>query len=359
MGKIRRKDGSALIMALWVVGILSMLVTAFAFDAQIESRITSSYRKRRKADYLAISGIEIAEMLMNKSEEISKNNSDEEEDDPWYKQAKRLAEGSGITGFRHKLGDGVIILDIVSEPARRNVNILKQDDWEAMLDVGGIPEDTWPVLIDSVLDWTDKDNEERMDGAETEDYYSRLKPSYKARNGRMDTVEELLLIRGFSRKILYGGNINPSFDDEEPVMIRGFADLLTTYGDGKVNVNAASLDVLLTLPGMDMDMANGIIMEREGWVDDEGDSEANPFLNVNDLFARIPDMDMALKRYVTTSSKIYRITAIGEVSGVRREIWTIVRHSKKKLTYLRWTEGEGARVVRDIKKIETVKDVEN
>lgn len=325
-------------MALWVVGILSMLVTAFAFDAQIESRITSSYRKRIKADYLAKSGIEIAEMLMNKSAEISKNGNDEGEEDEWSKPAKRLAEGSGLMGFRHKLGDGEIILDIVSEPSRRNMNMLKHDDWEAVLDVGGIPEDTWPMLIDSVLDWTDKDHEERMDGAETEDYYSRLKPSYKARNGAMDTVEELLLVKGFSKTILYGGNIDPAFDDEEPVTIRGFADLLTTYGDGKVNVNAASLNVLLTLPGMDKEMANGIIMEREGWIDVDGNSESNPFVSVNDVFARIPDMPPAMKKQVTTSSKIYRITAIGDVSGVQRKIWTIVRHNKRKLTYLRWTE---------------------
>ena len=31
--------------------------------------------------------------------------------------------------------------------------------------------------------------------------------------------------------------------------------MLTTYGDGKVNVNAAPLRVLMALPGIDADMA--------------------------------------------------------------------------------------------------------
>ena len=80
------REGSALIVALWVVGLLSMLVTCFAFDAHIESRITSYYRKRRKAEYLARSGIEIAELLMNKSEEMQKTKStDEDEEDQQHR----------------------------------------------------------------------------------------------------------------------------------------------------------------------------------------------------------------------------------------------------------------------------------
>ena len=99
----REREGSALIVALWVVGLLSMLVTCFAFDAHIESRITSYYRKRRKAEYLARSGIEIAELLMNKSEEMQKNKStDEDEQDQWHDEAKRLAEGLAVRGFRRQ-----------------------------------------------------------------------------------------------------------------------------------------------------------------------------------------------------------------------------------------------------------------
>ena len=89
-----------------------------------------------------------------------------------------------MRGFKHKLGNGVIFLDIVPEPARRNVNLLKHEDWEDVLETGGIPEDMWPVLIDSVLDWIDRDSVERADGAETDDHYSQLERPYKAKNGQ-------------------------------------------------------------------------------------------------------------------------------------------------------------------------------
>ena len=338
-GKTENK-GSALIMVLWVVGILSLLVSAFAFDARIEARITSHYRKRRKAEYLAKSGIDVAELLMNKGREMKNKRSEEIEESQWNEPAQRLSEGLAVRGFKHKLGDGEIVIDIVPEPALRNVNLFKQEDWEGVLEVGGIPEDVWPVLIDSALDWIDRDSRERMDGAETENYYSRLEPSYKARNGPLDTVGELLLVRGFTPGIINGGVLGGEPGEEGGTTVSGIGDLLTTYGDGKVNINAASQRVLMTLPDVDEVVAGAIIEEREGWVDEEGEKEDSSFVSVADLFQRIPDLNPSLRRYVTTSSGIYRITSIGNVGGVRRRIWTVVRHQGARLKYLRWKEEE-------------------
>lgn len=337
----RNRGGSALIVALWVVGLLSMLVTCFAFDAHIESRITSFYRKRRKAEYLARSGIEIAELMMNRSEEMQKNKSaDAEEEDQWHEQAKRLAEGLAVRGFKHSLADGVITLDIIPEPARRNLNLLRPEDWEKVLATGGIPEDMWPTLIDSILDWIDRDSLERTDGAETEDYYSQLERPYQAKNGQLDTVEELLLVRGFTRAILFGGAIEAGDAETAATAVTGIADLLTIYGDGKVNVNAASMRVLTTLPDVDEVIAGAIIEEREGWVDEQGKKEDSSFTSVNDIFARITDLSPAVRQHVTTSSGIYRITSVAEVGGVSKKAWCIVRHGNKRLTYLRWKEEE-------------------
>jgi type II secretory pathway component PulK len=42
------RRGSALIVVIWVVGLLAMFITSMAFDAQVESRLTSYYRKRAK-----------------------------------------------------------------------------------------------------------------------------------------------------------------------------------------------------------------------------------------------------------------------------------------------------------------------
>ena len=347
--KIGRRDASALIIVLWVVGLLSMLIGSFAFDAHVESRITSYYRKRTKADYLAKSGIEIAEMLMMGSAEIKKDQekTDEFEDDQWFEDKKRLKTGASLVGIVQELGDGEIILDIVPEPARRNINMLKDEDWERVLEVGDIPEEIWPELIDSFNDWTDNDDNPRMDGAESEDYYETLDIPYRADNDILDTVEELLLVKGFTKTILFGGSLQ-ILEEDDPVFISGIADLLTTYGDGKVNINAAPRRVLMTLPLGDESelVANVIIEEREGegWVDDSvGDEEEEEdfsFKSVGDVSSRIPDLPAGVREYISVDSKTYRIKSVGNVHGVKRTVWCIARYADKSLTILRWREEE-------------------
>ena len=59
-----RQGGSALIIALWTIGLLSMLVMSFALDAMLEGRVNTYVRQRRRVDYLTQSGVAIAEMLL-------------------------------------------------------------------------------------------------------------------------------------------------------------------------------------------------------------------------------------------------------------------------------------------------------
>ncbi|OVE76178.1 hypothetical protein BVX97_01955 [bacterium E08(2017)] len=335
---------------------MSLLIGSFAFDARIEARIISYYRKRSKAVYIAKSGIELATLLMSRSSNVSKNNTSdgaglEDEEDEFYDQTLALSRGLAVRGLEHELGDGKIILDIVPEPARRNINNLGKNDedieqnLERIFIAGGITEDTglWPVLIESFLDWTDKDSQPRPDGAETEDYYGALTNSYKAKNGPLDTVGELLLIKGYNQAILSGGKLSEESELGEEVVVSGIQDLLTTYGDGKVNVNAASARVLMTLPGVDDLVANAIIEEREGPEMDgveTDDNEDYSYQSAGDFVSRIPDLDPNVGNYITTASTIYRISSVGEVGGVQKKVWCIVTHEGGKLNILRWREED-------------------
>ncbi len=341
----RAAGGSALIVVLWVIGIMSILISSFSFDAHIETRIVSYYRKRAKAESLSNSGLEIARMLMAKSRDVSDD--DEDEDDRWLGNAKDLKNGV-VRDLKEELAGGTVTLNIIPEPARRNINSLGSNDTEIeenlerILEVGGIPEDMWSELIESFLDWTDKDDEARFDGGETEDHYETLEPPYMAKNGPLDTVEELLLIKGFTRTILNGGTLKLNERDEEGIPVSGIGDLLTTYGSGKVNVNAASSRVLMTLYGVDELIAGAIIQDREGWVDADGEEEDNYYESAGDLFARIPDLDASLSKNVETDSSIYRVSSVGEFGGVQREVWCIAAFDgkNKDLKIKRWREQD-------------------
>ena len=342
--------GSALMVVLWIVVMLSVLVSSFAIDARIETNIASYYRKRSKAEYLARSGVEVAKMLMDKSTTTKKHVSSDgvyiNEVEKWDEEARRLARGQALRGMTTELGEGQIILDIVPEPARRNINNLGSSDperernLERILSVGGVTEDTemWPDLIEPFLDWMDKDKIARLDGAETEDYYSTLAAPYHAKNGPLDTVEELLLIKGFSRQILYGGVVDAEDSSIEGLELTGIGDLLTTYGDGKVNVNAASMRVLMTLPDVDELIAGTIVEEREGAADEANGDDDYSFKSVNDLMMRVPGLNPEVKKYISTDSSIYRVKSVGEVGGVKRVMWCIMKRSGQSLDIVQWRE---------------------
>jgi len=341
----RRNRASALVVVLWIIGLLAIIISSFAFDMKLEGIITSYCRKRLKADYLAQSGLEMVKFVVQKKDKITgdKESDGEEAEDDWYPLARALKYGGGVQGYRQRLGDGEIVLNIIPEPARRNINKLDEKDWEGVLEVAGIPPEMWDALIDCFYDWTDTETPThvRPFGAETDDYYARLPKPYKARNGPIETIDELLLIKGFTNQVVFGG-LPPDADPEEDEPWLGLADLLTTYGDGLVNVNAASKRVLMTLPEVDDLLADLILEEREGVTTVTGKDEDRHFKSPEDFFARIPEADRAiLTPKISVSSGIYRIDSVGWVQGVRRTISCIVEFNGADMKILRWQEREG------------------
>ncbi len=72
-------------------------------------------------------------------------------------------------------------------------------------------------VADSILDWLDADEDARPLGAEFADYYSQLQPPYKPANGQLQSVEQLLLVRGVTAVMLFGydENRNGVLDSDE------------------------------------------------------------------------------------------------------------------------------------------------
>lgn len=348
-----RRGGSALVLALVVVVVLSALLGSLAFEAKLEAGYASLSRDRIKASALAESGIELAKMLMARSGG-SQGAPDGvgEDEDRWNDAVERLRAGQSLTGLVEPAGDGFVILDIEPEPGRLNVNLLAREDWETILENAGIPEEYLDYIVDPILDWMDEDDSPNSKGAETEDYYELLDPPYEARNGAFDTVRELLLVKGFTEPILTGGIWDPAtlrddagrsssspsfnrFSDTNAIVIAGIEGMLTTYGDGKINIQSAPYDVLRTLPGVDDILARAIMEERDS-VDDDGDP--NPFKSADDLFARVDGLDSAIASRITTSSSFFRITATGRVGLVERQIWCVATVDGPNLRFLRWCE---------------------
>ena len=97
-------------------------------------------------------------------------------------------ENGYFSGIRYGLED---------ESTKLNLNYLAQKDSEdnsgrdRLMLLPGMTED----IADAILDWIDADDTKREFGAELEDY-SALVPAYAPKNGPLDSLDELLLVRG-------------------------------------------------------------------------------------------------------------------------------------------------------------------
>jgi general secretion pathway protein K len=333
------RGGAALIVALWTVLILSLLVSGLAYEMHIQAGITSYARKRLKAQVAARGGAEYAKFLLAKSFETSAFEEEDLEQESFRILSKNLERGIGVSGIEVEMGGSKARVDILPEAGRRNVNLLQDEDWEELLDQAGVPEEIWPELIDCFMDFTDENDAHRLSGAEADDPFYKS-AGYEPKNAPLDTVDELLLIKGFTPEIVYGGP--PADPRGEP--LRGIAHLLTTFGDGKVNVNTASREVLMTLTTgsgkmMDEWVVDDLLRHRLG---DDGlpNTKDDGYTSVQEAISK-SGMDPALADKISVSDrKFVRVVSIGDNNGVRMGVWAVFEVGKNLITPIYWREEQ-------------------
>jgi general secretion pathway protein K len=244
------QSGIALLTVLWVLTVLMVIVFSFSYMARTETLSTLSFKEGIEKRFLAEAGLErgIFELFYRN----------------WMEKSaiKDLVEGGEVwktdgTPFSGQLGDGTYTVRIFDESGKISINSIPDNLLEQLLRnlIGtlGIEGTTLDTIVDSILDWRDKDDLHRLNGAES-DYYLSLPNPYKAKNAYFDTMEELLLVKGVTRELLYGVGKK-----------KGLIDFLTVFGTtGAININSASKEIIMAVsPGIDSEKADQIISYRQ------------------------------------------------------------------------------------------------
>jgi general secretion pathway protein K len=177
-------------------------------------------------------------------------------------------------------------------------------------------------LLSAIKDWVDTDSDVTGTGAENA-YYQGLEKPYSARNGPMESIDELLLVRGVTRELYYGTPERP-----------GLARFLTVYGEGKININTAPKEVLQALaPAVTEDVANRMDDYRRN----PGNSLTDPAWYRKVTGMEGTTIDAAV---LTTKSDVFQIVSTGRLGTMKRIIRGIVkRDSEKKLSVIAWRIG--------------------
>jgi general secretion pathway protein K len=150
------------------------------------------------------------------------------------------------------------------------------------------------ALSDALIDWIDRNQATSPRGAENS-WYQGLASPLASKDGPLDTVDELLLVKGFT-----------------PEIVQKLTPHVTVAGVGRLNLNSAGKDLLLI---WDSDVTPGAIdqlLERRQEKPFKSLTEVQEVLGIVTYSALNRNVDIAV------NSQFYQIRSVAQVNdGVR------------------------------------------
>jgi len=230
--------GFALLIVLWIFVVLFAIGAEFAQGMRDNATATRNFAEETQSYYLATAAANrtFYRALRARDEGIFGATPEELGEDQ-----VPLVQTDG-EWHREEMWGAPVWVRVTDEGGKISLNTSQENLLRLVLKNLGLDMDAAAALSDSILDWIDKDDEHRLNGAESE-YYEGLPRAYKAKNAPFDALEELLLVKGVTPELFYGGN------ETYPV---GLIDVFSVFNHyGTVNVRNMTPKVMRTLFALD------------------------------------------------------------------------------------------------------------
>lgn len=231
---------------LWILVMVGAVGVAFQTDARAERRAAANARSALSARWAARAGLHRTLYTL----------------DSVLQRGRAPGPDAGAVLPAFDLAWGRVSARSITLDARARLNLNLADDAQLrrVFVASGLGPSASQTLAAAVIDWRDADGIRSPGGAEAAEY-AALRPPSAPKNALFDAVEELRDVFGVT-----------------PSVYERVAPNLTVSGDGRINVNAASVAVLTALPGIDADGARDIVARRRAF----------PLRNPFDLIAALP-----------------------------------------------------------------------
>jgi type II secretory pathway component PulK len=203
----RKREGVVLLAVLVIVVVLTLAAYQLSEMMMAEYRAADSYRRSVQARALADSGVAYAAALLANPEAFQGTLGSNPYDNPGVFQGV-VVHQSEFTRWRGRFsviappdmdaGENIFRYGVTDECGKLNINApLKLDSSgnQAMRLLMNLPNMT-EEAANSILDWIDTDDETRSNGHENDFYTAQEGAAYQCKNGPLDTLEELLLVKG-------------------------------------------------------------------------------------------------------------------------------------------------------------------
>lgn len=170
--------GSALLIVLWLLVLVSAIAVSMSGTTRVESRLAFNLAEEARARYLAQAGVNHAILTLL---------------DPQAPR-QRVMDGSAVRSL--DLFGATVTVALRDECGKVDLNTAWGGLVEGLLKGQGDEQ----TVAQAILDWRDPDTVRRPGGAEDKDYAEDGLP-YGARDGLFETIEELQQVRGMSQAL--------------------------------------------------------------------------------------------------------------------------------------------------------------
>lgn len=320
--RIKDQRGVALIIVLWIFIFLFAVALDFSSDVRDEANAAHRFSEDTQGYYLALAGFQrgLYEYTLHSQGGPT--------------QRKETPPGFfDLSWHEEKLGSGSLRVRLIDEGGKINLNRVDENTLRRIFTNIGVEEPRRSELVDSILDWVDPDNLHRVNGAEN-DHYESLSPSYTAKNGLFDTVEELLWVKGVTAELFFGtGAAAETANTEAPRP--GLAEIFTVDSPiDRVNLRTTSAEVIHALLGISLEKSRAFVEERKK-LSDKTIADLLPLLGIG---AR----DAVTRMFVFTNPSVIGIEAEGSTTeaGSPRRIKGVIRAAsgQGRFEMVRWVD---------------------
>jgi general secretion pathway protein K len=279
-----------LLSVLGVLGILYVMVVQLSADVSFTAEYYHKLAFKERSYYMARSAyVGVLQLL------VMENAESDSLDDQWAQEIPPYHFPSEQVYLRVKIEDQERFFNPNSIYDGEKEDDKHLSQFRRLLGVLQLEKD----YSNTFLDWMDTDEQRRMPlGAEGTDYMET-----GSKGGRLDSLEEIKQIKGINDEA-YRGRVSMGQG------VPGLRDVLSIYTNGKVNVNTAGKEVLMSLDEeVTEELAMELIRRREG----------NAFTKMDDLLD-LPGMN---------SDLLYRMKQLSDVKSENFKITITVEDYQK------------------------------
>jgi general secretion pathway protein K len=318
----RNHRAFAVIVALVAITVLTLMAGAFAYAMKIESKLAANTNDDEEFYWIGRGGVERACWWLA----LEGNQPYSSKQQYWAggpgdgPETNGPLAGESLNDF--PISQGTVSLTFTEQESKININTADSPLLKQTLTAMNADADEISVVSDSILDWIDPDDITRPAGAES-DYYLGLTPSYYAKNAPVDSLDELLLVKGVTHDMFVGGSSADSntplpehqlgfghAPGQAPNYAFGLRDVFTPFSSGKINLLTADDRVLQLIPGMDTAAAQAIETAR--------DSDP-PARNLSQLLMAAginPQASAQIAPYVSVIGNTYEVQAKATIGSL-------------------------------------------